>query len=212
MRKKSAPAVDAAWEQRWRDGHTGWDLGEPHPLMVPLLQYAKDEGGLAAGGRVLVPGCGRGHEAAFMSRAGYQTYAVDIAPTAVAAAKSTYGHLSDFEVIQGDLLAGIEALPTGLIGQLNAAVDRAMLCALPPSQRRSYVATCAQGLVSGGLFMGILFAEVGIQADEGPPFAIDEQELHELFSDDFTLVCLERLPAERPALIKQEWLCIWMRH
>ena len=52
-----------SWQKRWQDGVTPWDMGAPHPLGKRLLESAQREGRLPSGSRILVPGCGGGHEA-----------------------------------------------------------------------------------------------------------------------------------------------------
>ena len=63
-----------AWERRYREGKTGWDRGEPSPALMHWLAE-----GLVPAGRVLVPGCGHGHEIVELIRAGCDVTAVDIA-------------------------------------------------------------------------------------------------------------------------------------
>ena len=53
------------WDQRYREGSDGWELGRPAPpLELFLCQHPAAP---RAGGLVLVPGCGRGHEAALLA-------------------------------------------------------------------------------------------------------------------------------------------------
>ena len=60
------PLLDAAWwDQRYRDGGDGWELGEPAPPLRHFLE--SDLQAPKPPGRVLVPGCGRGHEAALLA-------------------------------------------------------------------------------------------------------------------------------------------------
>ena len=57
------------WGDKWKEGHTPWDLGREHPGLHESLLLASDLGGLEKGARILVPGCGRGHEAYFLAHA-----------------------------------------------------------------------------------------------------------------------------------------------
>lgn len=212
MRENQNADSGMDWEQRWQEGRTGWDLGMAHPLMPFLLERARREGGLANTASVFVPGCGRAHEAAFMAQLGYQAFGLDVSPTAIEQATAQYGHLENLRLFQADILSDPSHDYNLSISNVSAIVDRAMLCALPPAQRCRYLEFCTRWLPPGGLFMGILFAEVNLMADAGPPFALDEQQLSDLFKDNFSLVCLERHRAQAPAAIKQEWLCIWSKN
>jgi len=53
------------WEQRYQQGETGWDRGQPSPALHQWLEQ-----GVLKPGRILIPGCGRGHEALAMAAAG----------------------------------------------------------------------------------------------------------------------------------------------
>ena len=55
------------WEERYLSGRTAWDRGG----VSPALRHWLASGALRAG-RVLVPGCGRGHEVAALAREGFQ--------------------------------------------------------------------------------------------------------------------------------------------
>ena len=62
---RQAPSADANhWDQRYQEGADGWELGQPAPPLAQLLRCHP----LAsqAPGRVMVPGCGRGHEVALL--------------------------------------------------------------------------------------------------------------------------------------------------
>ena len=71
------------WATRWLEQKTGWNLGQAHPYLAELLERAVLEGGLAPAGRIYVPGCGHGHEAAALAQLGYQTVAVDFVEQAL---------------------------------------------------------------------------------------------------------------------------------
>ena len=63
-----SPGAASLWDQRYRDGTDAWELGQPAPPLAVFLQ-----GHSCAPqppGRVLVPGCGRSHEAALLADRG----------------------------------------------------------------------------------------------------------------------------------------------
>jgi hypothetical protein len=72
------------WQARYDQGQTGWDRGGASPT---LLRW------LAAGDlrpcRILVPGCGRGHEVVALAKAGFDVTGVDFAPAAVETVRAT---------------------------------------------------------------------------------------------------------------------------
>jgi methylase of polypeptide subunit release factors len=76
-----SPLSPAAWEQRYQDGTTRWDLGHPAPAFQALLESADAPNP----GSALVLGAGRGHDAIFFAQQGFDVTAVDFAPSAIQA-------------------------------------------------------------------------------------------------------------------------------
>ena len=67
------------WEQRYQVGRTGWDRGGPTPEFVAYLEgpQAPDQG------KILVVGCGKGHDVLLFARHGVEALGVDFASSAV---------------------------------------------------------------------------------------------------------------------------------
>ncbi|MBU6289140.1 MAG: methyltransferase domain-containing protein [Chloroflexi bacterium] len=158
------------WEGRYQAGRTGWERGVPTPAFRRLL--ASDRAPVP--GRVVVPGCGRGHDALLFAEAGHQVTGLDFAPSAIAGARelATAAGLADrvtFEV--ADVLGADVSVH---VGQYDFAVERACYCALHPSDRERYVESVAKMLRPGGRLIGSFF--VG-PAEGGPPFAATWEEI-----------------------------------
>ena len=69
----------ADWAARYEEEHTPWDLGAPHPALAAELE--KDLLGRRRCGhdaRAFVPGCGRGHDALALAKAGWVVTAMDM--------------------------------------------------------------------------------------------------------------------------------------
>ncbi|MFQ5471210.1 MAG: methyltransferase domain-containing protein, partial [Gammaproteobacteria bacterium] len=66
------------WENRYQQGQTGWDRGK----VSPNLRYWLDNAHLTPC-RILVPGCGNGHEVVALAARGFDVVAIDIAPTPI---------------------------------------------------------------------------------------------------------------------------------
>src|SRR5688572_3324191 len=67
------------WEQRYKEGRTGWDLGGPTSDFVELLESKE----APKPGKILVVGCGKGHDVLLFARHGFDALGVDFAPSAV---------------------------------------------------------------------------------------------------------------------------------
>jgi methyl halide transferase len=180
----------SAWRDLWATGRTFWDLGDAHPLLPSLLSRARELRDFQAGGaRIFVPGCGQGHEAAYLARSGAQTDAADYSPEAVSLATRRYGAVPNLRFNVEDVFG----MPASAAGRYDAVVDRAMLCAIQPAQRSPYLRACAHRLRPGGLFFSIAFAAVVLEG--GPPFPISPADLTDLAGTQFHPAYFSRVPA-----------------
>ena len=163
-----------SWEQAYQDNFTPWDRGEPSPALVDFFERHEITG------RVLVPGCGVGHDVAFLVSRGLDAVGLDIAPTAIERAKVRYPELAERFVL-GDLFE--------LKDQFDAVVEHTCLCALPPTWREKYREAVAGLLKPGGRLIGVFFINPEMDEGEtGPPFGISEAELKALMAPRFELV------------------------
>lgn len=157
------------WDLRYGHGVTPWDRGTPNPALVRWL----DQGELDKC-RVLVPGCGRGHEVMELARRGLEVTAVDLAPTAL-------------DTLAGGLKA--EGLSAELVhadffrwnpdSTFDAVYEQTSLCALLPDQWQGYVKRLRGWLAPGGR-MFALFMQTNRPG--GPPFHCDLDRMRELFT------------------------------
>jgi thiopurine S-methyltransferase len=79
----------AAWDQRYREGRDGWELGAPAPPLNTFLR--EDPRRPLPPGTVLVPGCGRGHEAALLAELGFTAIGLDLSGEALREARRMHG-------------------------------------------------------------------------------------------------------------------------
>ncbi|HIP32727.1 MAG TPA: SAM-dependent methyltransferase, partial [Crocinitomicaceae bacterium] len=54
------------WSNRYKEESTGWDLGEISPPIKAYFYKVEDKGI-----KILIPGCGNGHEAEFLHNQGF---------------------------------------------------------------------------------------------------------------------------------------------
>jgi SAM-dependent methyltransferase len=156
-----------------KEGKPGWDLGEPALAfkdMLPRLKLPKC--------RVLVLGCGEGHDAAFIAEAGHVITAVDFSPEAIRRAKEKYGHMENITFIQQDIFT----LPHDWNQSFDVIVEHACFCAVEPSRRKELIKLWRRLLHEEGQVMAIFFA---ILKRAGPPYGSSEWEIRELLKDSF---------------------------
>ena len=136
---KGTAAAD--WEAIYQADDAGWDLGEASPALVHLLSRARLQ---QAGARILVPGCGTGHDVVALAAAGYDVVGMDFAPSAVAAAQARAGQ---FEIIEADALVADNGIADH---SLDVIFEHTFFCALQPQQRAAYAQSFARMLKANG--------------------------------------------------------------
>jgi len=159
------------WESRYQSGETGWDRGAASPAIEHWLSAL-----LKPPARVLIPGCGRGHEAVFLAGHGFGITGLDIAPSAVRHLEKELAEAGlTGEVILGDLFDYQPAEP------FDVVYEQTCLCAIQPEQRSAYESKLYDWLRPGGHLLA-LFMQTG--AEGGPPFHSDLLAMRKLFSEE----------------------------
>lgn len=166
------------WESKYQTNDTPWDKGAPSPGLLDFLAENP------VTGRVLVPGCGLGHDVRALAAAGAEVIGIDIAPSAVEAARKFPPTRNErYEV------ADLFALPQHLRGSFDWVWEHTCFCAIDPAMRAAYVESVAGALRPGGHLLGVFYLDPGNDhPDEGPPFEVSVPELDRLFLPRFTLV------------------------
>jgi SAM-dependent methyltransferase len=166
------------WENCYQEGRTPWDKSAAAPELAFLLE----EGLLR--GRVLVPGCGRGHDArAIASTGGAEVTGLDIAPSAVREA-GLLGVSDGLSFQQGDLFNP----PKDWLGKFDWIWEHTCFCAIDPMFRARYVESVHALLRHGGRLLATFFIEPALDpGEQGPPFGVSRDELDELFGQYFSL-------------------------
>jgi SAM-dependent methyltransferase len=184
------------WSARYRDHVTPWDAGN---VPADLRQFAAT---LPARTRILVPGCGSGHEVVFLAQARMDVLAIDFSPEAVALARQQAQALAD-----RILLADFFAFDPGTTS-IEVIYERAFLCALPRKLWTRYAERMADLLAPQKRLAGFFFYG---DNPKGPPFGTSPQELHGLLDAGFEQI--EDRPATEPLPVFQggERWQIWRR-
>lgn len=189
------------WEDHYRRGETPWEKGAPSPGLVDFLAENPIRG------RVLVPGCGFGHDVRALAGTADEVIGIDLAPSAVAGARTIPRVGAErYE------LADLFALPRHLRETYDWVWEHTCFCAIDPSQRAAYVAAVADALRPGGHLLAIFYLDPGNDdPNDGPPFEVSLAELDALFSPRFELL-REWLPARAyPGREGREWMRLLKR-
>lgn len=163
-----------AWNRRYEDGDTPWDMGEANPLLVERL--AEDLTlGLGMVGTALVPGCGRGWDAAALAGSGWRVIAMDLAPVAVGHARALLEPLEGTASV-ADAFEWDE--PTNLL------FDHTFFCALPPPNRPRFGDLARRVVAPGGRVISIVFP-LDRPPSEGPPYTMSADDVSAVLGPDF---------------------------
>lgn len=171
------------WEADYQRRTDGWDLAGPTPALRRIAASGRFQPG-----KMLVPCAGRGHDAREFARHGFRVTAVDFSPSAVEAMRALAEPAAPIEILQHDMFE----LPQELDGAFDYVLQYTCFCAIDPKRREEYADLVARLLKPGGVYIDLAFP-LDRRAG-GPPFAVSEQEITELFAErDFVLVSREKL-------------------
>lgn len=183
------------WIRAWNEGRTGFHREDYHEKLLeyfPQLKAKKDQ-------RVLVPLCGKSKDLIWLRAQDLHVHGIELHEQAVqdffkenglspfdVKKDSNFTHYSfkDIIISCGDFLK--------LNGQsdYDLVYDRASLVALPASMRRKYAQTIKKILAPRAKYLLVVY-EYDQSQLEGPPFSVSEQEINELFGDEFSIKRME---------------------
>ncbi len=191
-RDSSDPAF---WDERFAADFTPWDEARTPPALLRFIAAQR----AVLGPRVLVPGCGSGHEVIALAEAGFDVLAIDFAAQAIAAARRVVpAELAAHALRQADFfsfdadLAEPRATPP-----FDWIYERAFIPALPPARWPAWAQRVAALLRPGGMLAGLFFVDAALpERRSGPPFVATVAELETLLGGAFTCTSAARLPAD----------------
>ena len=153
--------------------------GTKAPRTQPLLDFIAESGPFQ--GRVLVPGCGRGHDVRAISTPANQIIGLDIAPSAVKRAQE-FPPTGRERYITADLFN----LPPELRASFDWTVEHTCFCAIDPILRPAYAAAVAGALKPGARLLAIFYLDPAVERH--PPYGVSITELDQNFSPFFSVV------------------------
>jgi SAM-dependent methyltransferase len=172
----------AFWDRRYLENDTPWDKGSSHPNIPVILQIASPLIAANQVCRLLVPGCGRGHDARELARHFQEVLAVDLSKEALQEARQHPENPENLRFVLADFLHP----PEEWCGKTDVIFEHTCFCAIDPADRPAYAAACRQILRPGGLLAGLFFTR--LPRDVGPPFGSPADELRETFAEGFALL------------------------
>ncbi len=183
------------WLTRWESNEIGFHEGRPNALLA--AHWA--ELGIRAGGRVLVPLCGKSRDLVWLRAQGFEVVGAEL--SRIAAAQffaelelepevTRWAHGERFAgdgicILVGDLFD----LDAATLGAVDAVYDRAALVAMPPAMRLRYAeqvialsAAAPQLLVTFDYDQALM---------SGPPFAVPAEAVQAAYGGNYQIKCAE---------------------
>jgi SAM-dependent methyltransferase len=189
-----------AWQARYNNEDTPWDLGAAAPALLAWLEQNPGRGR-----RAIVPGCGRGHDAIALAQAGWEVLAVDFAASAILETQAAATHLGiRLNTAQADLFH----LSASEVGTFDLWFEHTCFCAIDPLDRPRYAARAADLVRPGGQLVGIFYAH---GKPGGPPYDTRPEAVRAAFDTHFALDSLNVTPHSVARRAGQELWGIWTR-
>ena len=159
------------WSELYKKGDTRWDDGEAHTLLATIVPPMK-----IPRCRVLVLGCGAGHDAAWWAARGHIVTGVDFSEDAIQRAKAKYGEHDSLKWVHADAFN----LPSSWTSRFDYIFEHTMFCAISPERREELVRVWWKLLTPRGRILGFVPVMDKLM---GPPFGTSEWEMRRRLLD-----------------------------
>jgi len=188
------------WQGHYESNDLGWDLGEVAPPFVQLWQEEK-----LPVGKVLVPGCGRGHEVVFLAENGFEVTAIDFSEGAITHLENALKERN----LKGRVLhQDFFSLDDSHDGVYDLVLEQTFFCAIAPRQRQDYALNVARILKPGGMLVGLFYHT---DKEGGPPYNTTREDIESSFSKNFEIQQLDKTSLSAEQRKDKEWLGILKR-
>ncbi|EIW82233.1 S-adenosyl-L-methionine-dependent methyltransferase [Coniophora puteana RWD-64-598 SS2] len=191
---------------------TPWDAGG---VQQALKDVILSEGiKFPREGRALIPGCGTGYDAQFIStELGLRTVAADISPLAVKAARD-FHHKNNPELIDSGKLSFIAqdfftySVPES--EKFALAYDHTFFVAIPPAMRNDWGRQMNTLVKPGGYLIALIFP-IDSYREGGPPFSVKPEDYYEPLGSGWEKV-LDKIPENpSPRRLGRERMVVWRK-
>ena len=173
-----------AWEQHYLDNDTPWDKGQAAPGLTAFLKERQ-----ALKGRILVPGCGLGHDVRALAAAGGDTAEViglDLSMTALTRANE-FVKTGREQFVAGDFFDPSDDMRDAF----DWIWEHTCFCAIDPGMRGEYVKASAGALKKDGEMLAVFYLDPYDEEHppgKGPPHGCSIEELEKLFETQFNII------------------------
>ncbi|HKK76004.1 MAG TPA: hypothetical protein VJ953_13080 [Saprospiraceae bacterium] len=173
-------ATQAFWKARYQNGQTGWDIGHPSPPIKEYIDQLEDKSI-----RILIPGAGNGHEAAYLYEQGFTSvYILEIAAEPLRIFAEMHPSFPRDQLLYENFFEHQ--------GQYDLILEQTFFCSFPPTpaNREVYAKKMHELLLPGGKLVGLWFT-FPLQTDqERPPYGGSISEYETYFKPWFDIKTL----------------------
>jgi len=190
------------WLDLWKQNVTGWHQQEFNQHLeshlLPKLDRVQQT--------IFVPLCGKSKDMLWMTGKGHRVIGVELSEVAVEAffqensidaqRIENEGHVTFTSSEINIIVADFFSLTPQILKDVSYVYDRAALIALDPEMRVDYAKTLLQIIPPGAQMLLLSIEYSGTMT--GPPFSVTEEEVMQLFSNNFAVSKLDEfaLPDE----------------
>lgn len=190
------------WHQMWRSGRVGFHQSNVNAFLTKHWKKLNLEGHE----QVLVPLCGKSLDMLWLAQQGHSVLGVELNEPALQAFLSEHNLQAasiqhplfrSYEVEDMTLLCGdFFDLSAKDCASVKAAYDRAALVALPLEMRQQY-ALHLKTILAPDVSIFLVAMDYDQALQSGPPFAVSELEVKDLFGDTFDIEKIDSETFER---------------
>jgi thiopurine S-methyltransferase len=180
------------WHQRWNQNQIGFHQQQGNRKLNRFWSKTR----AASGGRVFVPLCGKSMDMIWLHQAGYKVVGVELSPIATADffrennlefRTRPHGGMTLWESEGLSIYCGdFFTLGSQDLHDVVAVYERASLVAFPAAMRPRY-ADHLLSILPPAANMLLLTLTYPQQQMQGPPFSVPDEEVRNLFSEDYSV-------------------------
>lgn len=174
------------WNDKYISNEFKWDLGYPTPIFQDWSHKNKNN----IKRKICIPGCGRGHDAIYLAKNGFEVYAFDFSIEAIKYLKKK----SKEEKVNINLFCEDFFLIKDKFNNFfDYILEYTFYCAILPERRGEYINKCYKILRDKGRIIAIMLP-INIDSNNGPPFNVIKQELTDNFISRFNILKIIKSP------------------
>jgi len=172
-----------AWDNMYETNNDKWDIGITNPAFIESEKLIKRHS------KILVPGCGRGHDAIYLASKNHSVTALDFSKCATShISKALINDSININIYNQDFFTFDNRSNINY----DYIFEYTFFCAIEPTRRLEYVKKCYNLLQPKGKMIAVFLPIVINETDDSPPFKVTPDEIRLLFSDLFKINILTK--------------------